>query len=146
MYLFQIKVDDWVILPRPCFRTYSYTKTLSCPLSRFARTYLWPPPPPIIPSQIRPRLFIFSFLLMFFSFAPTEILYISSRVLLYVFNFNFFFSEKSGLEKKKQTNKQKQQKKTPGNSNRNTKQRRKCQDWNKSNNCRSYNKKMFNII
>ena len=47
---------------------------------------------------------------MFFSFAPTEILYISSRVLLYVFNFNFFFCEKSGLEKKKQTNKQKQQK------------------------------------
>ena len=65
---------------------------------------------------------------MFFSFAPTEILYISSGVLLYVFNFNFFFCEKSGLEKKKQTNKQKQQKKTPGNSNRNTKQRRKCQD------------------
>ena len=65
---------------------------------------------------------------MFFSFAPTDILYISSRVLLYVFNFNFFFCEKSGLEKKKQTNKQKQQKKPPGNSNRNTKQRRKCQD------------------
>ena len=62
---------------------------------------------------------------MFFSFSPTEILYRSSRVLLYVFNFNFYFCEKSGLEKKKQTNKQKQQqKKIPGNSNRITKQRR----------------------
>ena len=38
---------------------------------------------------------------MFFSFSPTEILYISSRVLLYVFKFNFSFCVNNGLEKKK---------------------------------------------
>ena len=37
---------------------------------------------------------------MFFSFSPTEILYISSRVLLYVFRFNFSFCVNNGLEKK----------------------------------------------
>ena len=37
---------------------------------------------------------------MFFSFSPTEILYISSRVLLYVFTFNFSFCVNNGLEKK----------------------------------------------
>ena len=40
---------------------------------------------------------------MFFSFPPTEILYISSRVLLYVFRFNFSFCVNSGLEKKRLT-------------------------------------------
>ena len=38
---------------------------------------------------------------MFFSFPPTEILYISIRVLLYVFRFNFSFCVNNGLEKKK---------------------------------------------
>ena len=37
---------------------------------------------------------------MFFSFSPTKILYISSRVLLYVFSFNFSFCVNNGLEKK----------------------------------------------
>ena len=37
---------------------------------------------------------------MFFSFSPTEILYISSRVLLYVSKFNFSFCVNNGLEKK----------------------------------------------
>ena len=37
---------------------------------------------------------------MFFSFPTTEILYISSRVLLHVFRFNFSFSVNNGLEKK----------------------------------------------
>ena len=37
---------------------------------------------------------------MFFSFSPTEILYISSRVLLYVFRFSFCFCVNNGLEKK----------------------------------------------
>ena len=36
---------------------------------------------------------------MFFSFSPTEILYISSRV-MYVFRFNFSFCVNNGLEKK----------------------------------------------
>ena len=40
---------------------------------------------------------------MFFSFSPTEILYISSRVLLYVFRFNFSFCVNNGLEKKNDT-------------------------------------------
>ena len=40
------------------------------------------------------------FLLVFFSFSPNEILPISSRVLLYVFRFNFPFSVNNGLEKK----------------------------------------------
>ena len=38
---------------------------------------------------------------MFFSFSPTEILYISSRVLLYIFRFSFSFCVNNGLEKKK---------------------------------------------
>ena len=38
---------------------------------------------------------------MFFSFSPTEIRYISSRVLLYVFRFNFFLCVNNGLEKNK---------------------------------------------
>ena len=46
------------------------------------------------------RIIIFSFLLMIFSFSPTEILYISSRVLMYVFKFNFSFCVNNGLEKK----------------------------------------------
>ena len=46
------------------------------------------------------RIIIFSFLLMFFSFSPTEILYISSEVLLYVFKFKFSFCVNNGLEKK----------------------------------------------
>ena len=46
------------------------------------------------------RIIIFSFLLMFFSFSPTEILYISNSVLLYVFRFNFSFFVNNGLEKK----------------------------------------------
>ena len=37
---------------------------------------------------------------MFFSFSPTEILYISSRALLYVFRFDFSFCVNNGLEKK----------------------------------------------
>ena len=41
------------------------------------------------------------FLLMFFSFSPTEILYISSRVLLYVFRFSFSFCVNNGSEKKR---------------------------------------------
>ena len=51
------------------------------------------------------RIIIFSFLLMFFDFSATEILYIyiyiyiSSRVLLYVFKFNFSFFVDNGLEK-----------------------------------------------
>ena len=45
---------------------------------------------------------------MFFSLSPTEILYISSRVLLYAFRFNFSFSVNNGLEKKQQKNKKKQ--------------------------------------
>ena len=45
------------------------------------------------------RIIIFSFLLMFFGFSATEILYISSRVLLYVFKFNFSFFVDNGLEK-----------------------------------------------
>ena len=40
---------------------------------------------------------------MFFSFSPTEILYISSRVLLYVFRFNFSFCVNNDLEKKNDT-------------------------------------------
>ena len=36
---------------------------------------------------------------MFFSFSPTEILYISSEVLLYVFKFKFSFCVNNGLEK-----------------------------------------------
>ena len=47
------------------------------------------------------RIIIFSFLLMFFSFSPTEILYISSRVLLYVFGFDFSFRVNNSLEKKR---------------------------------------------
>ena len=40
---------------------------------------------------------------MFFSFSATEILYISSRVLLYVFRlFNFSFGVNNGLAKKKE--------------------------------------------
>ena len=38
---------------------------------------------------------------MFFSFSPTEILYISSRVLLHVFRFNFSFCVNNGLERKR---------------------------------------------
>ena len=45
---------------------------------------------------------------MFFSFSPTEILYISSRVLFYVFRFNFSFCLNNGLEKKNKKKKQKQ--------------------------------------
>ena len=45
-------------------------------------------------------IIIFYFILMFFSFSPTEILYISSRVLLYVSKFNFSFCVNNGLEKK----------------------------------------------
>ena len=37
---------------------------------------------------------------MFFGFSPTEILYISSEVLLYVFKFKFSFCVNNGLEKK----------------------------------------------
>ena len=37
---------------------------------------------------------------MFFCFSPTEILHISSSVLLYVFWFNFSFCVNDGLEKK----------------------------------------------
>ena len=37
---------------------------------------------------------------MFFTFSPTEILYISSRALLYAFRFNFSFCVNNGLEKK----------------------------------------------
>ena len=37
---------------------------------------------------------------MFFSFSPTEILYISNRVLLYVFRFSFCFCVNNGSEKK----------------------------------------------
>ena len=44
---------------------------------------------------------------MFFSFSPTEILYISSRVLLYVFRFNFYFCVNNGLEKKQKNYKTK---------------------------------------
>ena len=47
------------------------------------------------------RIIIFSFLLKFFSFSPTEIPYIYSRVLLYVFRFDFSFCVNNGLEKKK---------------------------------------------
>ena len=46
------------------------------------------------------RIIIFYFILMFFSFSPTEILYISSRVLLYVSKFNFSFCVNNGLGKK----------------------------------------------
>ena len=46
------------------------------------------------------RIIIFSFLLVFFSFSPAEILYISTRVLLYVFGFNFSFCVNNGLEEK----------------------------------------------
>ena len=44
---------------------------------------------------------------MFFSFSPTEILYIYifSRVLLYVLRFNFSFCVNNGLEKKKKKKK-----------------------------------------
>ena len=49
------------------------------------------------------RAIIFSFLLMFFSFSPTEILYKSSRVLFHVFRFNFSFCVNNGLEKKRDT-------------------------------------------
>ena len=41
------------------------------------------------------------FLLMFFSFSPTEILYVPSRVLLYVFGFSFSFCVSNGSEKKR---------------------------------------------
>ena len=41
------------------------------------------------------------FLLISFSFSPTEILYISSRVLLYIFRFSFSFCVNNGLEKKR---------------------------------------------
>ena len=37
---------------------------------------------------------------MFLSFSPTEILSITSRVLLYVFKFNFSFCVNNDLEKK----------------------------------------------
>ena len=36
---------------------------------------------------------------MIFNFSPTEILYITSRVLLYIFNFNVSFCENNDLEK-----------------------------------------------
>ena len=41
---------------------------------------------------------------MFFSFSPTEILYISSRVLLYALRFNFFVCSNNGLENNNNNN------------------------------------------
>ena len=41
------------------------------------------------------------FLLMLFSFSPTEILYMSRRVLLYVLRLSFSFCVNNGSEKKR---------------------------------------------